>query len=359
MTPARLPNGEKMRPPPLAALAVIVGVLPAFALQPPAAPEVVAAPRGYVCLRAATPPKVDGRLDDEAWKLAPWTEDFVDIEGAKKPKPRHRTRVKMLWDAEALYVAAEITEPHVWATIDRHDAVIFQDPDFEVFVDPDGDGHLYAELELNARNTTWDLLLTKPYKDGGKAVNAWEIAGLKTAVAVQGTLNDPRDTDTGWTVEVAWPWAGLRELADGAPGQLGPRDGESYRVNFSRVEWDTEVVAGNYVKVKGRPEHNWVWSPQGVIDMHRPERWGRVQFRTAPGTAYTPDIDQRVKDRLHEVYYAQRAYREKHSRYARTAAELGLQGAPQADVAIEATRNTFEATLKPWTIAHDSRLRRE
>ena len=94
-----------------------------------------------------------------------------------KPKPRFRTRVKMLWDDEALYIAAEMEEPHVWATLTEHDSVIFHDNDFEVFLDPDGDNHLYGELELNALNTTWDLLLTKPYKDGGQAINAWEITG--------------------------------------------------------------------------------------------------------------------------------------------------------------------------------------
>ncbi len=26
------------------------------------------------------------------------------------------------------------------------------------------------------------------------------------------------------------------------------------------------------------PEDNWVWSPQGVVDMHRPEKWGEVIF---------------------------------------------------------------------------------
>ena len=25
-------------------------------------------------------------------------------------------------------------------------------------------------------------------------------------------------------------------------------------------------------------EDNWVWSPQGLVDMHVPERWGVVQF---------------------------------------------------------------------------------
>src|SRR4051812_47184061 len=95
-------------------------------------------PRGYVCYRATSPIKIDGKLDDAAWQAAPWTDDFVDIEGDKKPKPRFRTRVKMLWDNQYFYIAAELEEPHVWGTLTKHDSVIFQDNDFEFFVDPNG-----------------------------------------------------------------------------------------------------------------------------------------------------------------------------------------------------------------------------
>ncbi len=307
-------------------------------------------------------------ITDAAWDAAPWTDAFVDIEGDKQPKPRYRTRVKMLWDDEALYIAAELEEPHVWATLTEHDSVIFHDPDFEVFLDPDGDNHLYGELELNARNTTWDLLLTKPYKDGGKAVNAWEITGLKTAVKIDGTLNDPRDKDTGWTVEIKWPWAGLKELSGVA---MPPKDGDQWRINFSRVEWDTEIVDGKYRKVKGKPEYNWVWSPQGVIDMHRPERWGYLQFSTAkPGTAeFKPDPDWTVRDLLHRAYYAQREYRKANGKYTTSAADLGLKDKLAERITLEATRSGFEASVtipgekgaKPrrLTIAQDSRIWRE
>ena len=92
-------------------------------------------------------------------------------------------------------------------TLDKHDSVIFHDNDFEVFIDPDGDNHEYYELEINALNTTWDLFLPKPYKDGGRADNGWEIPGLKTAVHCRGTLNDPSDEDQGWDLEIAIPWA--------------------------------------------------------------------------------------------------------------------------------------------------------
>jgi hypothetical protein len=131
-------------------------------------PEVFyAPPRGYVAYRASAALTVDGKLDESAWRDAPWTDAFVDIEGDAKPSPQFNTRAKMLWDDEYFYVGAQIDEPHVWATLTDHDSVIFRDPDFEVFIDPNGDNHEYYEFEINARNTFWDLLLPKPYKDDG------------------------------------------------------------------------------------------------------------------------------------------------------------------------------------------------
>ena len=234
-----------------------------------------AQPKSYDCLRAGGFVEIDGRLDDAAWAAAPWTDYFSDIEGDGKPQPRFHTRVKMLWDDDYLYVAADLEEPHVWGTLTRHDSVIFHDNDFEVFIDPNGDTIEYYEFEINALNTGWDLFLNKPYKQGGKARNEWEIPGLRTAVHIRGTLNDPRDRDDGWTVEIAFPWKVLAEFAHKA---APPNPGDEWRVNFSRVEWQHEVVEGGYRKLSNVREDNWVWSPQGVINMHVPEKWGRVRF---------------------------------------------------------------------------------
>jgi lysophospholipase L1-like esterase len=324
-------------------------------------------PRGYLCYRATRPITIDGKLDEAAWKDAPWSDLFVDIEGDRKPRPRYRTRVKMLWDDRCLYIAAELEEPHVWATIKEHDSVIFHDNDFEVFLDPDGDSHLYAELEINALNTTWDLLLTKPYKDAGRAITAWEIKGLKTAVHVDGTLNDPRDKDRGWTVEIAWPWEGLKELTT---MPVPPRDGDQWRINFSRVEWEHEIVEGKYRKVKGKREDNWVWSPQGVIDMHRPETWGYLQFSTAPsGTVpFRPDPAGEAKHLLHRVYYAQRDHRQSRGSWATSLSDLGLSHlafSPLGPYQLESTSTSFEASVlqsrpgqksRRWRIASDARV---
>lgn len=235
-----------------------------------------AEPRVYDCQKTAHPIKIDGILNDQAWESTPWTEDFIDIEGDKKPKPRFRTRVKMTWDDRYFYVAAELEEPHVWATLTQRDSVIFHDNDFEVFIDPNGDTLEYYEFEINALNTGWDLFLNRPYRFGGKANNHWDIQGLKTAVHIDGTLNDPTDTDRKWTIELAFPWKALGEYAhQPAP----PHPGHEWRVNFSRVQWKHEIINGKYRKAPGTKEDNWVWSPQGVINMHIPEHWGRVRFR--------------------------------------------------------------------------------
>lgn len=233
----------------------------------------------YACVRAPSSVQIDGRIDRE-WNKAPWTSDFVDIEGAAKPTPRFRTRARMMWDDHFFYVAAELEEPHVWATLTAHDSVIFHDNDFELFIDPNGDTREYFEFEINALNTSWDLFLPKPYKDGGKADNAWEIPGLRTAVSVNGTLNDPRDRDKGWTLELAIPWSAFGPAAH---MPLPPKSGDTWRVNFSRVEWQHELHEGKYRRVPGTREDNWVWSPQGKVNMHLPEHWGYVQFQGAPG----------------------------------------------------------------------------
>lgn len=309
-------------------------------------------PKGYVCVRATSAPALTGNLDQEVWKHARWTSEFVDIEGGIRQPPWFRTRVKMLWDDDYFYIAAELEEPHVWATLTEHDSVIFHDNDFEVFIDPDGDNHNYYEYEINALATDWDLRLVKPYRDGGPALNEWEVPGLKKGVKVQGTINDPSNTDKGWTLELAFPW---RVLGEHANCPCPPQPGDQWRVNFSRVEWDLRVVDGKYEKVPDHPEHNWVWSPQGAIDMHRPEMWGYVQFEHAP-KPFRPDPEWTARCRLMQVYWAQRKHFEEHSAYARHERELGIATGAH----IELTDDGFFASVmgkKRWlSIRQDSLL---
>lgn len=289
-------------------------------------------PKGYVCYYSGTAPKIDGEALESVWKEAPFTGFFGDIEGDKKPGPAFDTRVKMLWDSTYFYIYAEMEEPHLWASLTERDAVIFHDNDFEVFIDPDGDTHHYTELEINALNTVWDLLLTRPYRDGGRPIDHWDIKGLKTAVRLNGTLNDPADTDKGWSVEIGIPWDALRETTR---MKMPPREGDQWRVNFSRVQWETEVVNGQYVKKKNPhngknlPESNWVWSPQRAIAMHEPEFWGVVMFTAQPrdSNATGPlngGVAAEVRNILYAVHRAQLSYFRKNKTYAPVIALLDI-----------------------------------
>ena len=320
-------------------------------------PKIEFNPRHYVCYKTDKPIKIDGNITKPAWSKAEWTDYFIDIEGNSKPVPRFKTRAKMLWDENYLYIAAEIEDPQVWATIKKRDAVIFHDNDFEIFIDTHGTTHKYYELEINAFATAWDLFLVKPYRDAGSAaINSWDIRGLKVAVKILGTINNPNDIDKGWTAEIAIPWSVLKESY---VNDSTPKNGEQFRLNFSRVEWKTKVINGKYVKEtdpktnQPYPEDNWLWSPQGVINVHYPEMWGFVQFSTKiAGTGKDEFISypkEKAKWALRKVYYAEHDYQLKYGSFTSDIKKLGLENYKVEGYTwppeFEATKNLFMATI--------------
>jgi len=290
-------------------------------------PEIPFAPRTYSVPKVTHAPVIDGKLDDAAWTHATWTETYIDISGPDHPTPRFKTRGKMAWDDEYFYFAAELEEPHLWATLTERDSIIYHENDWEIFLDPDSDTHDYFELEINVLNTVWDLFLVKPYRDGGPALHEWDAPGLRHAVHADGTINDPTDTDRGWTIEVAWPW---KSLAAAAGTACPPNAGDRWRVNFSRVQWHIRPARDTYTKQRDtesdgpRPEDNWVWSPQGLVAMHYPERWGIVEFAADDAPRPLPQLthEDLVRHELFDFYYRQRRFRAQYGRWARELWEI-------------------------------------
>ena len=251
------------------------------------------------CLRAAGPIVVDGRLDEESWQLAPRSPRFVDMETLAERPALLDTRAAALWDDEYLYVGFWLEEPDVRATYTERDSLIFHENDVEVFI-AGQDG--YYEFELNALGTImerfyiwqdaylpggydripeFDLLGTELVDTlGGSwsgfhhprgrrwAFREWDMPGLKWAVHVDGTINDSSDIDRGWTAEIAFPWQGLKHLADGR--SLPPRDGDLWRLDFSRFQ---HIRIGEAGACPG-----WVWSTHGYRDSHIPDRFTYVHI---------------------------------------------------------------------------------
>lgn len=234
----------------------------------------------YTARMAKRPIKVDGKLNEHDWKQAVLISNFEDIEGAAKPKPTFSTEVKMMWDSQYLYIGAVLEEPHLWGTLKKHDDIIYRDHDFEVFIDPMGDGEQYFEIEINVLGTIMDLFMNKPYKKGGTFDMGWNTTGIQSKIIANGTINDNTDIDSGWTLEMAIPFTAISKVQRAAT----PSFNKPWRINFSRVQWTLEPDGISYRKKlnqnnKPISEHNWVWNPTGVVDMHVPAKWGYIYFK--------------------------------------------------------------------------------
>lgn len=310
-------------------------------------PQIEFNPPIYQCKRADKPFVLNGRLDKLFWKNADYTDWFNDIEGSIRPKPRFQTRAKMLWDDENLYIGAELYGTEIWATQTERDSVIFVDNDFEVFIDPNGDTHEYYEFEMNALNTVWDLFLTRPYLNSGVPINAFDIQGLRTAVYIDGDLNNPSAANKKWSVEIVMPFVVLNQCARGNT----PDEGVYWRMNFSRVQWLVDVADNKYIKSnnpetgKPFPEDNWVWSPTGIVNIHYPELWSFVFF-TRSNKCYEIPKDEKIKWQMRKIYYNAYEYYDVHDKFTNDVILLSKNTCNTIKPMVEVTSNSFEISCR-------------
>ncbi len=251
---------------------------------------------------------IDGKLDEEAWAKMEWSDDFQDIQGDQFPKPDQQTKMKILWCDSLLFIAAYLQENHIWAHIEEDEKIMYFDNDFEVFIDANRDHHHYFEFEFNALNKKWDLYLDRPYRDSVKPDMAWNCQGLKHKTSIYGSLNNPEGKpDSAWTIEIAIP---IHQLT----GSL--ESGDVWNVNFSRVQWETAIEDGKYIKKK-LPEDNWVWSPTWQINIHRPEYWGQCYFvdEQNPEVDFMSDEEWELRLSLMQAYDFQRSSWKKNKSY--------------------------------------------
>jgi hypothetical protein len=254
------------------------------------------------CPRARVPIVVDGDLDKPAWRDAARSSRFVDMVSGEPAL--YDTRVACQWDDERFYVGYWVEEPQVRATLTERDSFIWNDNDVELFVAGED---CYYELEINAFGTVYEAFFVwadalqrggrfdRPELDvfsgrvdllgGFQDASRWgrhprgrrfaflgfDLAGLQTAVRVDGRANDPTTIDRGWTVEMALPWRSLATLfRDRA---LPPRVGDTLRCDFSRFE---------ALRVHGRPlpeNPGWSLNPHGAYDSHIPESFSVVHLQ--------------------------------------------------------------------------------
>jgi hypothetical protein len=146
-----------------------------------------------------------------------------------------------------------------------------------LYIDADGDGKNYIELEVNPLNTIFDLWLTKPWADGGSGTSSWNFIKMSSAVTVKGTVSNASDVDESWTVEMALPFAEMKFAANAL--NYPPLDGESWRFNLFRFDRS---------KTNDANAEQTGWNQTGG-GQHVPAKFGRIVFE-GNGSTGVPEV---------------------------------------------------------------------
>ena len=215
--------------------------------------------RHYTIKRTAAPISVDGKLDEAVWSGA----EPIKLSAKNGGEPKQPTTARILRDDQFIYFAFDCTDSHIWSTLKERDEPLYNEEVVEVFIDTDGDGRGYLELEVNPLDALWDgFILNTAAKRAG--ILAWNSFAIKWAVHLEGTLNDPSDKDKGWSVELALP---LKDIYT-APNNP-PRAGDKWRLNLYRIDLPDGP---------GKPGDPAAWSPVSGKTFHDPDRFGEVIF---------------------------------------------------------------------------------
>lgn len=214
----------------------------------------------YSIRRAASPPSIDGHLNEPAWKAAKSVGDFQFAwwEQGKK----EQTVAKLLWDDKCLYVSYRCEDAHVWADHTERDSQVWKDDCVEVFTAPNPDrANDYFNIEMNVRGSFLDQ--HHPDGPGIDVAQEWNSTGIKIATTVDGTLNDDSDVDRAWILEAAIPFANFAHVAKHTP----PKRGDVWHLNLNRLGGKTNPQFSQ-------------WVPSGTEEpqFHAPAYFGRVVF---------------------------------------------------------------------------------
>ncbi|HXH06152.1 MAG TPA: carbohydrate binding family 9 domain-containing protein [Vicinamibacterales bacterium] len=181
------------------ALVGLVLVSSGAAAQPAADRTTPPPLRTYTVQRAVSPIRIDGHLDEPAWRSATVVPLQYEWFPGDNVEPRVRTDCLVTFDAERLYVAFRAYDPEPSAIrarlVDRDTA--FQDDTVGFMVDPFNDGRRAFQFRVNALGVQMDAVNSDIDTSEDWSWDAiWESRG--------------RIVDDGYIVEIAVPFSSLR-----------------------------------------------------------------------------------------------------------------------------------------------------
>ena len=193
-------------------------------------------PSAFECRWADTPIVIDGKGDDPAWKHAQVIDHFYLPWLRPALKASTATRAKLLWDREYLYFLAEMQDSDLQADPKAPDGAALKCDSFQIFIKPAADKPGYYQFHIDAAGTVRNLFLPRREAGGFPRRQAGDPTfHVDAKLTRNGTLNNPADRDTGWTVEGRIPWTDL--LRTGGR----PEPGEQWTFALCRSDFSAEA----------------------------------------------------------------------------------------------------------------------
>ena len=211
--------------------APVATTAPAATPTPAQTPAAEPAVEAYDCRFVEEPITIDGKLDEPGWKNAVVIDSFSLPWLREKNRPAMKaTRARLLWNRGGLFVAADMDDADLYATVTDHDGNTWDNDVFELFLKPAVDKPGYYEFHVTPSNTQFDLFL--PRRGHVNRFRREREFDIQSAVTLRGTLNRWNDRDEGWTVEMSIPWN------DFMPTGGRPEPGDTWRFSLCRYDYD-------------------------------------------------------------------------------------------------------------------------
>ncbi|MFC1784686.1 carbohydrate-binding family 9-like protein [Candidatus Neomarinimicrobiota bacterium] len=204
---------------------------------------------------------VDGVLDDNDWKNIEKISLKFNKTGDVVSDNSIMTSVKACYNEQYLFIAFECNDADIWSEYTKRDEHLWKNEVVEVFIDTDDSPNTYYEIEVSPKNVLFDAYVVQPDQIDVDDIIKFDMHGIKTAVSVDGTLNNRNDIDKKWTVEIAIPFAGMNKESAMIESDL-----KAWRVNFYRIN-----------QVKEEESVGFAWSPTAK-NFHVPSKFGILKF---------------------------------------------------------------------------------
>mgnify|MGYP000855211691 FL=1 len=185
-----------------------------------------------------------------------WQEAVKLVRAEDGGAPNHPTKMRCLWNDEALAIYFYAIDPDIWGTYTKVNDPIYREEVVEAFLAPNPDDLThYFELELSPRNVPFAARITNDAEF--KVDFSWQ-PHWKTDVVVEGTLDNREDVDEYWLAQMLLPMAELCQ---------GIKPGDRWRANFYRIDLTPREELSAWCPVLIKP-----------ANFHTPHRFGHFVF---------------------------------------------------------------------------------